>query len=91
MLNFKLSPWFIVLKLTSFWVITQKDIILNIKFHQNPSSGSWVVPSGRTDMTKLTVAFRNSANTPKISKLLDNKTECSFYHLPAVIGGVTGE
>jgi len=32
---------------------------LNIKFHDNKSSGSQVVPSGRTDMTNLTVAFRN--------------------------------
>ena len=29
----------------------------NIKFHENPSSGSRVVPYGRTDMTKLIVAF----------------------------------
>ena len=31
----------------------------NIKFRGNPSSGSRVVPRRRTDMTKLTVAFRN--------------------------------
>jgi len=45
---------------------------LNIKFHENSSSGSRVVPCGRaggrtdrqTDMTKLIVAFRNSANAP---------------------------
>ena len=35
----------------------------NIKFHENPSSGSPVVPCGRTDTTKLTVAFRHVANT----------------------------
>jgi len=38
----------------------------NTKFHENPSIGSRVVPSGqtyrRTVMTKLTVAFRNFAN-----------------------------
>ena len=39
--------------------------VSNIKFHQNPSSGSRVVPCGRTDMTKLIVAFRNFANAPK--------------------------
>ena len=36
---------------------------LNIKFHENPSSGSRIVPCERTDrptdMTKLLVAFRN--------------------------------
>jgi hypothetical protein len=42
----------------------------NIKFHENPSSGSRVVPcgqmdGGRTDMTKLIVAIRNFANLPK--------------------------
>ena len=38
----------------------------HMKFHENSSSGSLVVSCGRTDgqtdMTKLTVAFRNSAN-----------------------------
>ena len=37
----------------------------NVKFHENPSSGSRVVPCGGTDMTKLIVAFRNFANAPK--------------------------
>ena len=41
----------------------------NIKFHENPSSESRVVPYGRTDrridMTRLLVAFRNFANAPK--------------------------
>jgi len=37
----------------------------NINFHENPSSGSRVVPYGPTDMTKLIVAFRNFANGPK--------------------------
>jgi len=43
--------------------------MLNIKFHENPSSGSRVVScvrtDGRSDMTKLIVAFRNFANAPK--------------------------
>jgi hypothetical protein len=45
---------------------------LNIKFHQNPSSGSRVVScrltdertDGQTDMTKLIVAFCNYENVP---------------------------
>ena len=36
----------------------------NIRFHENPSSGSRVVPHGWTDMTKLIVAFRGVANAP---------------------------
>jgi len=37
----------------------------NVKFHENPSSESRVVPCGWTDMTKLIVAFCNFANAPK--------------------------
>jgi hypothetical protein len=41
----------------------------NIKFHENPSSGSRVVPYGQTDgqidMTKLIAAFSNLAKAPK--------------------------
>jgi len=40
----------------------------NIKCLENPSSGSQVAPRGQTDrqtdMTKLTVVFRNFANAP---------------------------
>jgi hypothetical protein len=38
---------------------------LNIKFHGNLSSESRVVPCGRSDMTQLIVAFRNSWKAPK--------------------------
>jgi len=40
----------------------------NTKFHETPSNGSRVVPlrtDGRTDKTKLIVAFCNFANAPK--------------------------
>jgi hypothetical protein len=36
----------------------------SITFHQNPSSGSRVVPCRQMDTTKLIVAFRNFANVP---------------------------
>jgi len=40
----------------------------NIKFHEYSSSESRVVSCGRTDMTKLVVAFRNFGNALKINK-----------------------
>ena len=46
---------------------------LNIKFQENPSSLSRVIPcgktDGRTDMMKLIVPFRNFANAPKSLQL----------------------
>jgi hypothetical protein len=36
----------------------------NIKFHENPSSGSRVVTCGQTDVMNLIVAFLNFANVP---------------------------
>jgi hypothetical protein len=64
------------------------DKVSNIKFHQNPSSGSRVVPCGRTDRrigtTKLTVAFRNFAKVPKTCSM-----EKSFFlfHLCGITFG----
>jgi len=37
----------------------------DIKFHENPSSGSLVVPCGQTDRTNQIVAFRNFAKAPQ--------------------------
>ena len=53
-----------------------------IKFHENPSDGSPVVPCGQTDVTKLIVAFRDFVNAPKIS---DNRLrflvlKCCYIH-----------
>jgi len=45
----------------------------NIKFRENPSSGSRVVLCKRTDITKLIDAFRSFANAPEKS-LLQNTT-----------------
>jgi hypothetical protein len=51
----------------------------NIKFHENPCSGSRVVPrgqtDGQTDMSNLTVAFRNFANALKNCVLLQYENE----------------
>jgi hypothetical protein len=55
---------------------------INIKFHENPSSWSRVVPCGRTngqtDITKLTVAFRSFAKAPR---------NHSFYFVKSFVSG----
>ena len=62
----------------------------NVKFHENPSSGSRVVQyerttEGQTDMTKLIVAFRNFASAPKqqFSLSVDN-ARLSIPRMPAI-------
>jgi len=61
----------------------------NIKFQYYPSSGSRVVPcgrtDGRTDTTKLIVAFRNSANTRK--NVRSHKTWLNFSMLCYNVAG----
>ena len=49
----------------------------NIKFHENPPSGSRV-PCGRTDVrtTVQIVAFRNFANAPKNGVVLSDSVYC---------------
>jgi hypothetical protein len=58
----------ILMKLEFSRQIFEKKLIY-IKFHENPSRGSRVVPRGKTErqtnMTKLIFAFRNFANEPK--------------------------
>jgi hypothetical protein len=49
---------------------------LNLEFHENPSSGSRVIPCWRTDMTELIVAFRNFANAPKN---MNRNNECDIW------------
>jgi hypothetical protein len=51
----------------------------NIKFHENPSSGSQAVPCGRTDTTKLTAAFRIFANAPKTRQVQANRKGYSVH------------
>jgi len=55
---------------------------LKIKLHKNLSSGSRVVPYGRTDegtdITQLTVALRNFAKAPKISFYSHNVFSFTF-------------
>ena len=52
-----------------------------IRFHENPSSGSQVVPCGGTDgeadMAKLIVTFRNFANAPTFSSISSASEEIS--------------
>jgi len=47
----------------------------NIKFYENPSSGSRVVPCGRKDRRKITVAFVNFANAPNKGRQTVNTRE----------------
>jgi len=60
--------------------------VLNIRFQVNSSSGSRVVPWGRTDgqkdMTKLIVAFRNSANAPNFSLQYRTLQDCTLQRRP---------
>jgi len=62
-----LQPSPILIKLNLFQQIFEKSS--NVKFHEHPFSGSRVVPcgrtDGRTDKTKLIVAFRDFANASK--------------------------
>jgi len=63
--------WPILAKLEFFQQIFEKSS--NIKFNENPSSGSRVVPCGRTDMTKLVFAFRSFSKAP-VNELSCNST-----------------
>jgi hypothetical protein len=69
----------------------------NTKFHENLSSGSRVVSCGRTDMTKLIVAFVNFANWPKETlcdgclKVGVRSVTCSSSKLTTPNSGVTCE
>jgi hypothetical protein len=54
----------------------------NIKFHENPSSGSRVVPCGRTDRQKnkkIIVAFRNFAKAPKKNTVTLERVEALLF------------
>jgi hypothetical protein len=70
-----------LMKLGFSWQIFEK--YSNIKFHENPTSGSRVVPCGQTDgrkdMTKLVVAFRNIANAPKNNSTFSVTVRFSRY------------
>ena len=46
----------------------------SIKFRENPASGTEDVACGRTDMTKIIVAFYNLVNEPKMAPL----SKCPF-------------
>ena len=63
------------------WQTFEKS--LYIKFHENPSSGSRVIPYGRTDMTKLIVAFRYFAKAHKKGPLR------FLLYIPVYVLGLT--
>jgi len=54
----------------------------DIKPHENPPSGSQLVPCGRTDGETEIVAFRSFARAPKLAKLGHNETlfHCTHYN-----------
>jgi hypothetical protein len=59
--------------------------ISGIIFDHNPSIGSWVVPSGRTDNTKLIVVFRNFAFAPRNCMYADLRTRLQRTAVLAII------
>jgi hypothetical protein len=70
------------------WILYDRffEKYLNTKFHKNPSSGSRVVPCGRTnglpDM-KLWIAFRSYAEAPhKMNEVLTEKLQKTRFEPP---------
>ena len=61
----------------------------NIKFHENPSSGSRVFPCGRTDMTNPIVAFRKFANAPHNTQTSVMKFQFGYWQHEAEINKET--
>jgi len=54
----------------------------NIKFNENPPSGSRFVPCGRTEMAKLIAVFLNYANAPKNDYFLIENYVVGLYKGP---------
>ena len=61
-------------------IVAVEDKYSDIKFRENPSSGTLVIPcgqtDGQTDMPKLMVVFRNFANAPKTDSLAHTMYLC---------------
>jgi hypothetical protein len=76
-----LTSWRSILILSSHLRLGLPNGQTDIKFHENESSWSWVFPCGQTDrgsdMTKLIVVFRNSANAPEVINII-RKWETSY-------------
>jgi hypothetical protein len=75
------------------WIFsTEFEKYWDIKFDENPSSGSRVVPwghtDGRTDMAMLIVTFCNSANTRKKDELYQTITALEMAGVSADCGVV---
>jgi hypothetical protein len=69
------------MKIEFSWQIFEK--YLNIKVHENPSSGSRVVRGmdRQTDMMKLIIMFGNFANTPKNNAIFVKICLMNFYEV----------
>ena len=74
-----------------FSTVFLKKKSTNFKFHENPFSGSRVVPRGQTDMTTPAVAFRNFANAnwwvdlSVPCELPIQRRDATFWFLTAVL------
>jgi hypothetical protein len=78
-LNIKYVFWFSLQRLSGTLLVLRKikrvlNKSSNIEFHENPSSGSQVVPCGQTDgrTNRLTVTFYNFENAPNKSSKRDS-------------------
>ena len=82
-ISYNIISYQVLKKLEFFGQILGK--LTNIKFNENPSSGSRVVPCGQTDrwtdVTKLIITFRNFANARGNGRHIQMKqpTRCSNF------------
>jgi hypothetical protein len=68
------------------WIIPPQicEKFSNIKFNENPSSGSRAAPSGQTWRSQL-LAFRNSANAPKLKSKIQPQASFNISHMELIL------